>query len=109
MTNTRADPIDATFTISKDGETVYDRTHRLQSMSDGQPGTVEIVKEWMGEKVDYEVTVSVTESALRTSFSTDDATEFISEWGEKDCFSLSVTPGTDDLYFAIGAMEACPG
>lgn len=108
MTNDRQESIEVRVTVEKNGETVYDISHHLSARQNGIADGVEIVEEWMGEKTYYEVTVSIVETSIRKSFSTEDATDFYSEWGDHECFILSISSKKDDIYFAVGAMDSCP-
>lgn len=107
MMNVRENSIEAAFIVAKEGEKVYERTHTLEGNKNGAAGAIKIVEPWMGEKVSYDVTVSIVSSDQQGSFSTKDAEEFVSKWGDNDCFGLFITP-KDEIYFGINAMESCP-
>ena len=109
MVNVRDEPIEARFAVEKDDSVVYDETHFLEGTGDGPAGRVEIVEDWMERGAEYTVTVSLVDSDHSNSFSTSDATDFVGDWGDADCFSLSATPEPDGIYFAIGTLESCPG
>lgn len=108
MTNVLEDNIDAEITVEKDDSRIYHENHELSGTTDGPAENIEIQKEWMGEVAEYVVSVSTNGGEIENVFSSNAANEMYSDWGDNDCFSLSVTPEEDDIYFAVGALETCP-
>lgn len=106
--NYREDSTGVTVHVEKDSETVYERTHRLDGATDGSPAGDEITAEWMGKDAYYAVTVSVEETELHERFSTEDANELVSDWGDDECFTLTVGIEEDTINFLLGSRESCP-
>ena len=106
--NYREESTGVTVHVEKDGETVYERTHHLDGTTDGSPTGDEITAEWMGDDAHYNVTVSVDETGLHERFSTEDANELVSDWGDNECFTLTVSIEEDAIYFLLGSRESCP-
>ena len=108
MTNRRESATEVRVEIEKGGDVLYDQTHDVAGADDGFPGSVEITEAWMGESANYTVTASILGSDHVNSFSSKDADEFVSDWGDAECYSVSIVPEDDGVYFAVGTLESCP-
>jgi len=78
-------------TVTKEGQPVYDGSHTIE------PGDqIQLVKSWMGNTVDYTVTVSISEENQETVSTADLSNQY--DLSEDDCFTLEfVIQTTGDL------------
>lgn len=105
--NHREESLEVDVVIEKNEEVAYENTNQLEGADKEAPGTDEIIKDWMAEKAAYNVIVSIVGTDLQRSFSTEDADELVSKWGDNECMPLTVTIEGEEILFAMGAVESC--
>jgi hypothetical protein len=106
--NLRDNPVEFRVSIERDGEDVFEEVVNL----DGQEGQtvdgVTITERWMGERVEYAVTVELVGEGLERTFSTRDAEEFIDDWGSHECFGCLFLIEDQMIDHALNPLETCP-
>ena len=107
LQNHRTTAIDLRVVVDREQEQVHDETYALDGR-DGQfvDGT-SITEEWMGDHVRYHVTAEIVTEELNRSYSTNDAEEFIDDWGEHECFGLLFFVEDDLIDTALNPLESC--
>jgi len=109
VVNHREQEVDVQIKIKKESEEVYDNIHGFGGNESNAAETVRIIDDAMGERSYYEVEITDLSENIDRSYSTEEAEEFVDDWGENECFGLIVTIEPDDIYIGIQSMSSCPG
>lgn len=90
--------------VQKGGEIVYDNNHTVEESPTNN--RVEITQDWMGDRTQYEVTVSTKINGDEMS-STAGSNSLNGEFGNKSCFQSVVIIDNDKLGITHGYYESC--
>jgi len=102
--NLTNDSKEVTVSVTKDGDDVYEETHTVGSSSGNE--TLEIVRDWMGDRTHYEVTVRTEIDGTETSASAG-SDSLSGELGDKSCFRSVAIIESNDLGIAHGFYDNC--
>ena len=102
--NLSSDSKEVTVSVTKDGRSVYEETHTIES----SPGnkTLEITRDWMGDRTHYEVTVRTEIDGAETSTSAG-SDSLSGEFGDKSCFRSVAIIESNNLGIAHGYHDSC--
>lgn len=95
------------LTVEKEGVVVHEETYGFEGADPDSSGSKTIVEDWMGETVNYNIIFESPTKGFEQTYSTNEAEEFVDQWGENDCFRLIVSIEEKDVKIALDASE-CP-
>lgn len=107
MVNNQNQDAEINVEIKKEGDKVYEETHMFAPVESGTAESIEIVDDSMGDPVYYDVSFDYINNSFDTSYSTEDAENFVDEWGDDECFRLVASIELDRINLAIAGMESC--
>lgn len=99
--------IEASVTVLKDGETVYDRTHQIDGFEANVWGGASLVESWMGDRARYEVQIEVPSIGTDTH-STEDFSRMFDGGNDAPCYKLTAGIEEEDIVFYVGLQDQCP-
>lgn len=102
--NLTNDSKEVTVSVTKDGDDVYEETHTVGSSSGNE--TLEIVRDWMGDRTYYGVTVHTEIDGTETSASAG-SDSLSGEFGDRSCFRSVAIIEPNDLGIAHGFYDSC--
>ncbi|RDZ64312.1 hypothetical protein C5B90_11895 [Haloferax sp. Atlit-12N] len=102
MLNVREAQTTADITVLRDGRSVYEQAHTLNSAD-----MVEVIEPWMGQHVTYEITVTARNPRVEVTFSTSDVEQLVDDWGENECFQVQFDIARGEIRTLFGAMNSC--
>ena len=101
ISNRRHDPVEIAVSITKDDTERYNETHTLEERG------VNLEKDWMGERTNYAVTVTVPDEGLEGSVTTAELENLVSDWRDTECYFLRFIIYDDNVGPAVGGAETC--
>ncbi|WP_157575470.1 hypothetical protein [Haloferax sp. Q22] len=104
--NQRTQETETLVTVSRDGDSIYEKSHTLDGKSTNSYGEVLIEEDWLGEQTSYKIEISA-EGVGEESFSTGDFLEYAGGTEGFDCYEVTVVVDTDSIGFRPAARENC--
>ena len=106
--NRRENPVEINVFANRAEESVFEEGFTLDGRDDYTIDELTITEDWMGDSVEYMVAVDLTDEDLGQSYSTEEAEEFVDDWGPHECFGCRFVIEDQIIHHLLNPLKSCP-